>query len=78
MTTQEPVFTAPACGAAIGPRPYHFCSKPATWYVEWSDRSLYVCTEHRDEVRRSRDGESDGDRVGIFWTDADGKQVYEP
>ncbi len=53
------------------------CGEPVHWYAKWSDREMYCCDDHRDEVRGYYDGDHEYDKTGLIWEDARGQVTYE-
>lgn len=54
-----------------------FCEEAADWIGHWSDRELFVCTEHRDYIRKAHNGDHDYDRTGIWWVSSLGTTEFE-
>lgn len=66
----RPEFQKPVCEvlSPAGAR----CGGPAHWRASWSDRGMYCCDGHRDDVRAHYDGDHDYDRTGLLWFDVKG------
>lgn len=56
------------CESIIVGEDYRYCGEKARWIVEWSDRRMIVCDEHRSDAQAAYDGDHDYDQTGITFT----------
>lgn len=56
------------CESIIVDENYRYCGKEARWIVEWSDRRMILCDEHKGDAQEAYDTDHSYDQTGITWT----------